>query len=91
MSDEFDRLGEDAVRDNLAAGRFSSRRAVRAREWLRRIDQSRSEAAESRKEASNLEQRTTTRREKTAAIIAAIAAIMAATWAIVSGIIDRIK
>jgi hypothetical protein len=71
----FERDGETAVRDSLAAGSYLDDTAKLAREWLRRRDQAASEAVERDRVASNLEQ-----------IRLARAAWMAATAAIIVGI-----
>ncbi len=42
---DFERAGEDAVRNNLAAGRYNENRRSLAAEWLRRLGQSRADAA----------------------------------------------
>jgi hypothetical protein len=42
----FERDGEGAVRDSLAAGRYLDEHAALAREWLRRKDQARNEASQ---------------------------------------------
>jgi hypothetical protein len=71
----FERDGETAVRDSLAAGSYLEDTAKLAREWLHRRDQAASEAVELNEVASNLEQ-----------IRIARAAWMAATAAIIAGI-----
>jgi len=42
---DFERAGEDAVRNNLAAGRYNGKHRNLADEWLRRLDQARADAA----------------------------------------------
>ena len=74
--EEFENLGEEAVRLNIAKGLYGSARHKLAEEWLARLERSRDSESESRKK----------RYDK----IAAIAAIVAAVAAIVSAIVSSI-
>src|ERR1700733_3743347 len=43
---KFEARGEQGVRDDLAAGRYNTRHAALAKEWLRKDDQERSAASQ---------------------------------------------
>ena len=43
---DFEREGEEAVRNNPALGRYQSQKAALAREWIAREDQSRKDATQ---------------------------------------------
>lgn len=87
MSDQyadFERDGEQTVRDNLARSAYVERRASLARAWLAQKDRS-------RKDASSLEQIRIAASAKNAAWAAAIAAMIAAICAAVAIGIPFIK
>lgn len=77
---EFERAGEEAVRDGIVSGAYQNKRVDYALQWLGEID-------EARREASNAEDRRTARSAKNAAWAAAIAAIIAAIAAAVAAVI----
>ncbi len=43
---DFERDGEEAVRNNLALGRYQNKKGALAREWIARKDQSRNDASQ---------------------------------------------
>jgi hypothetical protein len=43
---DFERDGEDAVRNNIAAGRYNGQKFRLAEEWLRRLDSAKTEASQ---------------------------------------------
>lgn len=74
---DFDRDGEEAVRNRVALHQYNEKKHALALEWLRKRDQERSDA-------SMAEQITLARSAKNAAWAAAIAAIIAAIAAIIA-------
>jgi hypothetical protein len=77
---DFERAGEDVVRNNLALKLYVDKRAGLASEWLARKERS-------RREISNSEQIRIARSAKNAAWLAAIAAIVAAIVAAIAAVI----
>jgi hypothetical protein len=47
VTDQFEGADEETVRDNLARGAYSSRRAKRAEAWLQKRDRAKADAAAS--------------------------------------------
>jgi hypothetical protein len=72
---DFERDGEQTVRDNVARGAYNGRRAKLAREWLQR-------KADTKTDAFAAKQLRIARSAKNAAWAAAVAAIVAAMAAI---------
>ncbi len=81
--EEFENIGEDAVREKVSLGLYSGARLRRAKAWLEKKDQARSSESSRRKEASISEQSRMARSAKNAAWVAAIAAIVAAIYAVI--------
>jgi len=73
----FEEASEGKVREALASGRYSTRKAAFAKLWLDNIDAA-------RQERSMRESNQTAKSAKNAAWIAAIAAIIAAVFAVMA-------
>ena len=82
--EEFENIGEDAVREKVSLGLYSGARLRRAKAWLEKKDHARSSESSRRKEASNFEQSQITRSVKNAAWAAAIATTIIAIFAVIA-------
>jgi hypothetical protein len=71
---EFEALGEEEIRKKVGLGRYSPQHQQAAEEWLRQLDQARSEERERRNDESQSEQIEIARSAKEAAWAAARAA-----------------
>jgi hypothetical protein len=81
---DFERDGEEKVRENVALERYGSRRRMAlAKQWLEIQDQSRLTKSERERRSERDEDRRIARSAKNAAWIAAIAAMIAAMSAII--------
>lgn len=81
---DFERDGEEKVRERIALKAYLAPMDGLAREWLRRKDGARAEAERLSAEATRAEERRIARSAKNAAWAAAIAAIIAAIAAVIA-------
>lgn len=88
---EFSQIGEDRVRQDLAASRYREEKRDSAREWLAHLQRTEQRAFQERMEAISREQNQTARSAKNAAWAAATAAIIAAISAAISIVISLLK
>jgi hypothetical protein len=92
---DFERAGEQAVHDNLAAGKYNSRRASLAEEWLSKFERARKDASQATQAATASRAVTAaeraaeaTERQATTAEKATRIAVAALVIAIISGIVS---
>lgn len=85
---EFDKIGEEAVRERITLRIYSGDALHFTEEWLRRKETARQSSLAERKEASSREQINIARSAKNAAWAAAIAAAIAIIVSIISLVIS---